>query len=147
LRSKGWTLAAIGEALGVTQGAVSQWLKVHKGQGEQGLVSGRSRTGGRPKLTEEQAVRLLELLKAGAEEAGQIGQRWEGKRVAALIKREFGISYLPTSIPRLLRRLGWTPQKPQAVASQRDEEKIEQFKANWETVKKGQRKKGKPSSL
>jgi transposase len=147
LRQKGWTLGRIAEALGVTPGAVCQWLKALQDRGEQALDSGRSRTGRRPKLTKEQAARLVELLDAGAEAAGHVGERWDGKRVAALIRREFGISYLPGNIPRLLRRLGWTPQKPQILASQRDEEKIEQFKADWQAVKKGRRRKAEPSSL
>lgn len=146
LRQKGWTQAAIGEALGVTDGAVSQWLKAAREGGEQALASGRSRTGKRPKLTPEQQARLLELLRAGAEQLGQVGERWDGKRVAALIRREFGVWYLPTSIPDLLRRLGWSPQKPQVLAQQRDEAAIEQFQQDWSEVKKGQRRKGGPSS-
>jgi transposase len=147
LRENGWTLSAIAEALGVTAGAVSQWLKVRREKGEPGLASARNHTGRRPKLSQEQITRLLTLLEAGAEELGQVGERWDGKRVAALIKREFGVAYLPTSIPPLLRRLGWTPQKPQLLASQRDEEKIEQFKADWQAVKKGRKPRGEPSSL
>jgi transposase len=146
LREKGWTLGRIAEALGVTPGAVCQWLKAAKEQGEQALVSGRNRTGRRPKLTQEQVARLVALLDAGAEEMGHIGERWDGKRVAALIGREFGVSYLPGNVPRLLRRLGWTPQKPQILASQRDNDKIEQFKEDWQAVKKGRRRKAEPSS-
>lgn len=147
LRKKGWTLSAIAAALGVTAGAVSQWLKAVEKDGEQALLSGRSRTGRRPKLTPEQTARLLTLLSAGAQELGHIGERWDGKRVAALIRREFGVSYLPSNIPRLLRRLGWSAQKPQVLARQRDEEQIAQFKADWHGVKKGQRQRGVPSSL
>jgi transposase len=146
LREENWTLAAIAEALGVTPGAVSQWLTVAQEQGPQALVSQRSRTGRRPKLTAEQTTRLRELLDQGAEAFGYVGEQWHGKRVADLIHREFKVSYVPTSIPRLLRRLGWSPQKPQVLASQRKEEKIEQFQKNWSMVKKGHKMKGAPSS-
>jgi transposase len=54
-----------------------------------------------------------------------------------LIKREFGVTYHPEDIPRLLCALGWTPQQPVAMASQHDEQKMEQFKADWDGVKKG----------
>jgi transposase len=135
------------EALGVTPGAVSQWLTAAQEQGEQALLSQRSRTGRRPKLSAEQTTRLLALLNQGAEAWGHVGQQWNGKRVADLIYGEFKVSYVPTSIPRLLRRLGWSPQKPQVLASQRDEEKIVHFQQEWSTVKKGHKLKGAPSSL
>src|SRR5687768_13643457 len=142
LRAKGWPLSAIAEALAVTPGAVSQWLKAAREGGEQALESRRSRTGARPKLTPEQWARLLELLGAGAQAPGQVGERWNGERVAALIRKEFGVSYLPTSVPGLLRRVGWTPQKPQVLAAQREEEQIARFQDDWAAVKKGQRRKG-----
>ena len=98
--------------------------------------------GKRPKLTREQQQRLLTLLTSRAEEHGASGARWTGKRVAALIKREFGIVYHPEYIPRLLRSLGWTPQKPITMASQRNEAKIARFKAEWDEVKKGRSGRG-----
>lgn len=146
LHQQGWTQAAIAQALGVTAGAVCQWLKARREQGEQALLSQRSRAGKRPKLTPEQQKELLALLDAGAEESGQIGERWDGKRVAALIKRHFGVSYLPTSIPPLLRQLGWSPQKPRILAQQRNEAAIEQFQQEWPDIKKGQKPKAVPSS-
>jgi transposase len=147
LREENWTLSAIAEALAVTPGAVSQWLTIAQEQGPQALVSQRSRTGRRPKLTAEQTTRLLELLNQGAEAFGYVGEQWHGKRVADLIYREFKVSYVPTSIPRLLRRLGWSPQKPQVLASQRDEEKIAHFQQEWSTVKKGHKPRVERSSL
>ena len=147
LREENWTLSAIAEALGVTPGAVSQWLTAAQEQGEQALVSQRSRSGRRPKLTAEQTTRLQQLLGKGAEVSGHVGEQWDGKRVADLIWCEFEVSYLPTSIPRLLRRLGWSPQQPQVLASQRDGKKIVHFQKEWGTVKKGHRPKDEPSSL
>ena len=67
------------------------------------MRSRRQQTGKRPKLTDEQKRRLLELLRTTAEQHGVSGERWTGKRVAARIKREFGVTYHPEDIPRLLR--------------------------------------------
>ncbi len=117
--------------------AVSNWLRrVHAG-GVAALHTQRHQTGKRAKLTREQQQQLLQLLQAGAEAHGEIGARWTGKRVAALIKREFGVVYHAEYVPRLLRALGWTPQKPVTQASQRDEATITQFKADWAEIKKG----------
>ncbi len=95
LHQAGWTGRAIAAALGVGPSAVSNWLRKARNGGVATLRSQRQRTGKRPKLTEEQHQRLLELLRAGATAQGDIGDRWTGKRVAALIKREFGVTYHP----------------------------------------------------
>ncbi len=137
LHQAGWTGRAIAEALGVVPSAVSNWLRQVREGGLAALRTRRHQTGKRPKLTVKQQHRLLALLAAGAGTQGEVGERWTGKRVAALIKREFGVTYHPEYIPRLLRSLGWTPQQPVQQATQRNEPKIAQFKAEWEAVKKG----------
>jgi len=146
LYQAGWTGQAIAAALGVGLSAVSNRLKqVHEG-GPEALRARRHQTGMRPKLTDEQQQRLLKLLSIGAEQQGAIGERWTGKRVAALIKHEFGVTYHPEYIPRLLRSLGWSPQQPVTQASQRDEDRIAQFQADWSEIKKGRTASNAPSS-
>lgn len=137
LHQAGWTGRAIADALGVGPSAVSNWLRQLREGGIAALQTRRHQAGKRPKLTQEQHHQLLTLLSAGAGAQGEIGQRWTGKRVAALINREFGVTYHPEYIPRLLRALGWTPQQPVKQATQRNETKIAAFKAEWEAVKKG----------
>jgi transposase len=43
-------------------------------------------------------------------------------RVAELIRREFGVSYHPAHVSRLLKKLRLSLQKPERRANQRDEE-------------------------
>ncbi len=138
LHQAGWTGQAIAEALGVVPSAVSNWVRQVREGGLDALRTRRHQTGKRPKLTAEQQHRLLTLLQQGAGRQGDVGERWTGKRMAALIKREFGVMYHPEYIPRLLRSLGWTPHQPVQQATQRNETKIAAFKTEWEAVKKGQ---------
>ncbi len=105
LHQAGWTGRAIAAALGVVPSAVSNWLRSVREGGPDALRTRRQQSGKRPKLTVAQQQQLLALLQEGAETHGAIGERWTGKRVAALIKREFGIGYHPEYIPRLLRAL------------------------------------------
>tara|TARA_Y100001934_G_C12130983_1_gene667807 strand:+ start:44 stop:457 length:414 start_codon:yes stop_codon:yes gene_type:complete len=70
---------------------------------------------------------LLALLEQGAEAFGFRGQHWTGPRVAQLIRTHFGVTYHPRYIPSLLNQWGWTWQKPQKQASQRDESAIAQW--------------------
>ena len=126
LHQAGWTGRAIAQALGVTEGAVSQWLKRARAQGVVALHH-RMPPGPAPKLTAEQRAQLPALLAHGAEAYGFLGDVWTTKRVATVIRREFGVTYHPAHVSRLLRHLRWSGQKPIARATQRDETMIEQW--------------------
>ena len=77
-----------------------------------------------PKLTAEQRAQLPALLAHGAEAYGFLGDLWTTKRVASVIRREFGVRYHPAHVSRLLRQIGWSVQKPIPRATQRDEAAI-----------------------
>ena len=123
-------------ALGVTQGAVSQWLKRVKEGGVAGLRH-RPSPGATPRLSPEQQGQLLELLAQGAESFGFPGDVWTQPRVAALIRDRFGVSYHPSQVGRILKACGWSRQKPVHRATQRNEEAIRQWKEEyWPQIKK-----------
>jgi len=132
----GWSQAAIAEALGVTPGAVSQWLSRAR-QGGVAAPYRRKAAGPKPQLSSEQRARLPELLERGAEAYGFRGDIWTRGRVAEVIWREFGVRYTPTHVGRILRNCGWTLQKPIRRARQRDEEAIRRWREErWPEVKK-----------
>jgi len=145
LRQEGWTQHRIADALGVTQGAVSQWLKqAREGGGPQALRR-RKPPGARPRLTPEQRARIPDLLERGAEAYGFRGDVWTRERVGQVIEREYGVSYHPTHVGRILRELGWTQQQPVEQASQRDEAAIQQWREErWPALQKKLRQKGPP---
>jgi transposase len=126
LFQQGWKVGQIAAALGVTHGAVSQWLKRARQHGEASLYD-RPRPGRAPRLTPEQQARVPALLARGAEAWGFRGERWTRERVADLLRREFGVTYHPAHISRLMAGWGFSVQKPQRQAVQRDEEAIR----NW----------------
>lgn len=123
LHEAGWPGARIAEALGVTSGAVSQWLRRGR-EGGRGALRTKPRLGKQPRLTQAQRAQLPALLGKGAEAHGFVGDVWTTRRVAAVIKRAFEVSYHPAHVSRLLRQIGWTLQKPIRRASQRDEAKV-----------------------
>lgn len=136
LYQRNWKQCRIAEAFGVTQGAVSQWLKRAREGGVEALRT-RKAPGPTPRLTEEERARIPELLKRGAEAFGFRGGIWTCPRVAEVIRQEFGVSYHPAHVSRILRDCGWSVQKPIRRASQRDEEAIERWrKERWPEVKK-----------
>lgn len=124
LYEQGWRQSAIARALGVTTGAVCQWIKRGRAGGREALYH-RKPPGRQPRLTERQGRELLAILARGAEGYGFRGDVWTTKRVAAAIAREFRVRYHPAHVSKLLRRLGWSVQKPIRRAAQRDERAIE----------------------
>jgi transposase len=137
LKREGWTQQRIADALGVSKGAVSQWMKRAREGGVRALKR-QPAPGATPRLSEEQRTKLPELLERGAEAYGFRGDVWTCSRVATVIRREFGISYHPAHVSRLLKALGQSLQKPQRRANQRDEASIKNWKENrWPSLKKG----------
>jgi transposase len=136
LFQQGWSQKEIAEALGVTEGAVSQWMKVAREQGEEGL-GGKIASGPSARLTKEQLEQLPSLLARGAETYGFAGEVWTTERVAMLINKQFGVSYHPAHISRLLKAIKYSVQQPIERATQRDEQAIKTWKEErWPALKK-----------
>ena len=136
LNHDGWPQRRIAEALGVSEAAVSQWLGNVNELGEPALRA-RPRLGAPLRLGEGQRQFLPELLSQGAEAYGFRGNVWTCGRVAKVIEREWGVSYHPAHVSRILKELEWTPQKPIERATQRNEALIESWRTEvWPELKK-----------
>lgn len=114
LREEGLTQSRIGELLGVRQSTVNNWLQQYKKRGEPYLAP--AKMGGHKKcfLSKEQEKGLAKILiEKRAEEYGFEGGFWTYKRIGAVIKIEYGVSYKERSVGDLLKRMGFSWQKPQ----------------------------------
>ena len=134
---EGLTQAEVARRLGVTRGAVGQWVAAYKGGGRRALKA-RHRTGRPPKLERKILKRLPRLLLEGAEAHGFETDVWTTDRVAKVIRREFGVSYHPDHVGRLLHEIGLSWQKPMVRAKERDDEAIKKWvREEWPRLKKG----------
>ncbi len=132
----GWRQKSIAEALGVTKGAVSLWVKRAKVGGVESLRH-RKPPGAPRRLTPEQRSRIPELLAQGPESFGFRGEIWTQPRVTEVIRRQFNVSYHPSQVGRILKDCGWSRQKPVRRATQRDEAGIQRWKEErWPQLKK-----------
>ena len=88
LKREGWSQQQIAEALGLSKGAVSQWMKRACERGMEALKR-QPAPGALPRLSEEQRAKVPELLERGAEAHGFRGEAWTCERVAIVIRKEF----------------------------------------------------------
>jgi transposase len=123
LKQQGWRQRDIAVALGVTEGAVSQWMSRGR-QGGMASLRHQPPPGPASRLTPEQLAKLPILLARGAEAFGFRGQVWTARRVAEIIRREFGVHYHINHVGNLLRAAGWRPLKSLRRATQRDDAAI-----------------------
>jgi transposase len=146
LKEQGWQQKDIAVALGVSQGAVSQWMKRGR-EGGIAALAARPAKGVSPRLTAEQKAQIPALLAKGAESYGFRGQVWTAKRVAEVIAKTFGVRYHRDHVGRLMREAGWSRQKPVERASQRNEEALKQWsQERWPRIKKKPTRSKQPSS-
>jgi transposase len=138
--------AEIARRLGVTPAAVSQWRAVWRHGGDRRL--GARRKSGRPaRLTAAQWTRLGRLLERGAVAAGFDTERWTLRRIAAVVRREFGVRYHPRYLERPLKAHGFTPHHPATQARERDEYVIARWPTrDWVALKKRRAGRAAPSS-
>jgi transposase len=145
LSHQGWSQRQIAEALGVSEGAVSQWLKRAREGGPETLYH-RAPPGAVCRLSADQLARLPELLNRGAESYGFRGQVWTRGRIAAVISLEFGISYHAIHVGRLCKAMPWSLQKPARRARQRNEATITRWREEtWPAIQRGRNRRGSTS--
>lgn len=136
LLQDGYRPGQVARMVGVTAGAVSQWRKTYQTGGWQALAA-KPHPGPLPKLSQKQRMALARLLLAGPRRQGYPTELWTLRRIAHVIHRQFGVSYDPSGVWHLLRGMGWSCQKPEKRARQRNEAAIERWrKQDWPRIKK-----------
>jgi len=116
----------VARKLGVDRRTVRRWRAAFDKTGEAGIAA--KPVPGRPlKLDTRNWQKLDRILRRGAQAAGYATELWTCRRVAEVIRREFGVQYHEDHIGRLLRAMGWSPQKPERRARERDEAAIRRW--------------------
>jgi transposase len=129
--------ATVARAVSASRSSVQRWRESYERHGAAGLRS--KPIPGRPaKLTDKQTVRLERLLLKGAVSAGYSTDLWTLDRIGQMIWKHFHIRYHPGHVWRILRKLGWSSQKPERRPIQRDEAAIAHWRRyRWPWIKKG----------
>lgn len=139
LEGKG--VSEVARLVGASTSSVSRWKQtVKKKRGLEGLKA-KPHPGKPCCLAQREKNRLITILKRGPRKAGYATDLWTCQRVAEVIDREFGVRYHPDHVGKLLRRLGYSPQKPEQRAREQDEQAIARWRRReWPRIKKGRRR-------
>ena len=122
--------------MGVARQTVYRWKAL---PGESGIDALRDMAGpGRPARFE--GYPLKELARALLEKTSACGfetELWTLKRVGVLIHRLYGVKFGLTNIWLILGALGFSPQKPEKRAIERDSDTVRTWKrCTWPALKK-----------
>lgn len=136
LLHQGLTPVEVARRLGVERRSVRRWKAAHRQQGRRGLQA-KPASGRPPRLTAQHKSRLETHLLKVAKAGGFATDLWTCPRVAQLIRAKWGIHSHLDHIGRLLRAMGWSPQRPARRAIERDEPRIQRpVKQDWPAIKK-----------
>jgi len=137
LLQRGVRPAEVARRLRVSRTSVGRWQQTLTSGGQRSL-RGAPRTGRPPLLDANDQKRLIAALKAGALAQGYSSDLWTLGRVGKLIETLTGQRYSESGVWRLLKRLGFSSQRPAKRAMQRDETAVRQWKTKrWPALKKG----------
>jgi transposase len=139
------SLHEIARRLGCHASSVMRWRNAFRSKGPEGLKA-KPASGRPPKLSAPQQQRLVRLLAQGAVAHGYRTELWTTQRITDLVEQQLGVRYHRNHVGKLLHRLGWSHQKPELRAVERDEAAIQAWKQTvWPRVKKTPRG-GRPTS-
>jgi len=143
---RGAIQADVARELEVSRETARRWHEVWRNDGTEGLaeVGRRGRTS---RLTDEQLDLVEAALLDGPLANGFPNDLWTTPRVAVVIERVTGEQYHPGHVWRLLRKMGWSLQRPARRAKERDDAAVDAWvKTRWPKVKKTPSVGGRGSS-
>jgi transposase len=139
----GYSVEDVADFLDVDVRSVRRWWAAFERDGWPGL-RGRPVPGRPAKLTRTQEKIVRRWLAEPPTGFGFPTELWTAGRLAELIRQEWGIELNPRYLPRWLRRQGFSPQKPERVPHERDDEAIAGWlRDDWPRIKKTRRPAGR----
>lgn len=144
---KGCAVAEVARRLGVARQVAHRWKQSWE-QGGKTALSSKGKTGPKPRLDGAQTQQVVEALLAGPGAAGHRTELWTLPRVSLLIKKLTGVRYHPGHVWKLLGTLGFSCQRPERRAIERDDKLVRAWRRKtWPELKKTPGARGASSSL
>jgi putative transposase len=136
VRQRRRSLRAVARLVGASSRAVQQWYQAWMAGGLRALRA-KPKPGRPAKLTAAQWLALGPVLRRGARAAGFATEEWTLRRMAPVIRRQFGVTYHYRYLERPLKAHGFTVQRPMPQARERDERVVQAWlRHDWPALKK-----------
>jgi transposase len=101
-----------------------------------------------PKLDARARRKVERALLQGALAHGFDSDLWTCKRVVIVIERLTGVRHHPSHAWRILRAMGWTLQRPERRAAERDEDAIARWvKQDWPRIRQKRAPAGRVAGI
>jgi transposase len=143
LFGRGLSNAEIARQLRVSRPTVSKWHGLWEKDGISGLKIGTTGLG--PRLSDEQWQQIVDALLEGPAAHGYETELWTLGRIADVIEKMTGVRYNSNYVAELMGKIGWSCQKPETQAKERNEEAIRNWRQDkWPQIKRGLSKKARP---
>ena len=128
--------AEVALAVGVARQTVYTWKRLLDEGGIDALRAVPER--GRPaQLDDAQLAAVRAAILQSPTEHGFGTELWTLKRVGTVIERLHGVRFGQTNVWRILGSLGFSPQKPEKRATERNEDAVRSWKrSTWPSLKK-----------
>jgi transposase len=134
--NEGWRQKDVAAFLGVTDRAVRGWVASHRKAGDEGLAAG-PHPGPPPKLTRRREQAVLSWLAKSPLAFGYKTDLWTTRRLAEVVAKKYGVRFNANYLAEWLTRRGYSPQKPEVRAVERDEPAIARWAAeDWPRIEK-----------
>jgi len=144
LNSEGRTSGELSQILKAPRSKVSEWLARYEQHGVEGLLEGY-RCGRRALLTQSQRAQLGDILDSGPVAYGLDRGIWTSTMIAWVIEEEFGVSYHPGHVRKLLHAMDFSVQRPRRVLARADAAEQERWqRRTYPNLKKKPRDRTEP---
>jgi transposase len=126
LNHDGYASGKIAAVLDAPRSRVSKWLKNYEQFGYEGLLEGY-RPGRPAALGEAHKNTLRDIIDGGPVAYGFLSGVWTSPMIARVIDEEFGVTYHPGHVRKLLLELGFSVQRPKRELARADRQEQDRW--------------------
>ena len=132
----GWKQTDVAAFLGVTERAVTRWMAAYR-KGGDAAIAAEPTPGRPPKLSGRRERAVLAWLAKSPEAFGYKTAPWTTRCLAEVIEKRFGVRFHSNYLAAWLTERGYSPQKPETPAVERDNPAIARWAAeDWPRILK-----------